>query len=328
MNFLLSQNYLIKVLLLAFVLTINYDTKLNVVNTKKSYVFYCLITAICSQIPYWIISKFYVQFTSNNIPKGSEVSEIVHIIEVWSVECGFLLLFWSELVCRNNQVKFLNELIAIENEIRKMQPLKCYNQFKKLSVALLIGAIAFYLALWFIKSFYIFKNEILLQLSLLYYMCFAVLMDMFAILILMVVKMQREMFKALNHQLAQNTKNLSNCNIRKLKQILVLRNKLSGTMKMFNGSFGVICLAFFLYGCGIQTCFIFNGPFLLHRLTNATTAQTFNGFMNIFWLTPLLILLSLLGLECQKTKTEADSTYSLLGSLKYLKHENILDIVI
>lgn len=312
MTFIHSQNYLINILLIGCLISFTYDSKLNLVKTKKIYVVYTLIMGCFMQIIFWQISVIFVKSFTAIESKYSPVSEMVYVVEVWAIEIAYILIQWSARFNRYKQVKFLNRILEIEKEILKFHQVTCYRRWKSTSLRYLLASFFFYVFACFLKFAFIFRGQIERQLVLLFFSIGVLFLNAVVILLLMIVKMQKRMFEILYENLTNMLKNVSSFNFKQLSDICELHNQLYKTLKMFNNSFGIYYIAIFFYNVGMQTCQLYIGPFSLTLQTNALFLFKINSILNGLWTTPSLILCTLLGYECNKTKQEAQRIRLLL----------------
>lgn len=142
------------------------------------------------------------------------------------------------------------------------------------------------------------------------------------IFLVMLIKILQQYLKTINFNLKatinnfdeESTENL----IETLNMILNLRNKILELMTRFSTAFGLAVVGSFLYVVGIGTCecyFIYSE--YLFRENDEVKDESYKivyYWINISWTYPLLILQSMLGFNCVKTKDEADEVYLWLDT--------------
>lgn len=306
MNFLSEHNFLLIPIFAFCLIAFKYDHKNKLVVTKLKYVLYVLIMMCVLGLFSFLTSYWYVIRYSSLLDKSSQVTEMVHLIEVISLKVANVFFLWNSVFKRKNQVKFLNEIIALEFQIKKLDQLKSYKSLRRVSFKYLTVTATFYAIFFAAKCIFVFTKLLTLFFVSLYYMTCVIYVCMMIIFLLCIVRTQRNLFRVLNNyvMLLKNQRKNESMMIAVLK----IHSQLYKTIKYFNESFGFGCLGVMIFIIGDQTCHIYTGPMIsLDKNIDFNYDRTsLNSNMNIFWIASIIILFSFLGVECERTQIEAE----------------------
>lgn len=148
MRFLSTQKVIMIFLFIFSLMPYKYDSKLHIVKAKKKYVMMSIIISSFLQIFYLFVAIITIKSFSGFVEEDSKVTEMVYMVEIWSLEIGVLIIFCNGLIKKNKQVRFLNYVSAIECKINRLKYLfnqkEVYQKFMRTSLQTQIATIAFY----------------------------------------------------------------------------------------------------------------------------------------------------------------------------------------
>lgn len=309
MNFIVIQERSILILLVFSAVV--FKCKNNRIVTSTYLLVYSVTIFTILQVFYWYLGYVFVtEFTYHEIK--SEVTDMVHSLELIVLEYGLVLIFFNSIWNRNNQEKYLNGIVDLEEATKKLiltfNQVDCHKSIDKTSNILYFSSVVFDGCVFSIQI-YLRQHFELLTASF-YYMLCAHLINKLVIFLLMVVRMQKNLFQAFNENLTQ-VLSTSAFNSSDLVKLFRLHKKMVKSIELFKNSFGMVCTALFLYVVGCQTCDMYLGPF--NTLTAAITSKSIlNAVMNTIWVFPIIFLLSFLAFDCKRTFDESNQMYSIL----------------
>ena len=309
MNLVKNQNFLMTLLLCTSMIAFKYTTTLKMMKSSKVIVVYCVLTTCLMQGWLWYITLRNFESSGNYIDPGSEVTKLILIMESLSLQIGFIFICYAEIFKLNEQLQFVNNLISIEEKLKSLAPDaikdEVYTKMKRISLAIISSLLLYFSIVFILYSLIIILDggESPTALLTLGSQLFSKMQYNFlGIFMLMLIQIIHQMLKSFTKRLNEVVGNLRPRT--NLIPLLKIHNELHLTIKSFNESFGLTVFGIFLYCSGILTCEIYFG-FILFECVHKSFL-VWNGVLNIVWVTPLLIFMSLIGRYCEKTKQEAN----------------------
>ena len=136
------------ILLIFSLLPYKYDSKLHLVKAEKKYVVMSIAITCLIQAIYVTVSLITMEGFSEFVQKNSAVSEMVTYLEVWSLEIGIIIMFCNGMIKKKEQVRFLNNISAIEVKINSLKfgfnQKEIYAKYWWTSIGTLIVTIGFF----------------------------------------------------------------------------------------------------------------------------------------------------------------------------------------
>lgn len=327
MNFLLSQEYFSIFLLLTNLITFKYDRKLEKVKTSNVYLFYSLLMTIVTQLIFIEIAQIFLRHYKS-LASDSLVVQMLFSFQTFILELLIFLFSYNGIARRNYQVKFLNKLVEIERDVQSLCQYFCSKNLRSQSLQYFTMVIVYFILLFFLKLFLWSQISINVIFVVLSFMLVTIFFCVYIIYMLMTVKMQKKIIKALNLKLESMLKKPRNLQFQELKKVMVVHNKIYKTLRMFNQAFGLICFAFFVFIVGMETCHIYTGPInTMLNPFNVYEKTTALAFQNVLWIAPQIFLFFKLSVECEKCKREVERVNVIFGHFSNSKNESLKAIV-
>lgn len=179
---------------------------------------------------------------------------------------------------------------------------------------------------------FILRENVDLIKALIVYIIDTICLNMMAIFLLMLVKILKVFFEAINFNLKATIHNFDEESIENqvctLKTILNLRNQTAMLIKQFSNAFGLGLLGNFLYTVGVCTVETYYLYFSYSSNGEEDPHRTY-FWLNFSWLFSMLTINSLLGFNCVKTKNEADQVCFMLdNNLEHLPQERVKEVLL
>ena len=327
MNFLASQEHLSKILLIGSVVSFKYDRKLEQMKTSKVYTCYSIFVICFIQFCFVVLSKLFLNHFQSRLTE-SVVAQMVLTLQTLILEFQLVLFFWNGIARRNLQVNFLNSLVEIERAVHSLCKIQSSSFLRTFSLKYLAMVVIYYILLFISKLNLWSTIEFSVVVIILSYIASSIFFSIFVLYLIMAVKMQRHMFKVLNTDLEAKLKKPNGPRFKDLKEVMILHNKLHKSINMFNESFGIACVAIFVFNVGLETCQTYNGIIsaMIDNL-NMPRKNIILALQNMIWILPQICLTFQLNIECEKSKEEAEKVNFIFGNFNDFKNKHLKEMV-
>lgn len=325
MNFVETQIVVMVFLLIFCFVDFQYDFKRKIVKDSKVLVAYCLITACFLQGFFFYISNMNFKSVASSMDKESQVNEMIHMIEAWSLEICLVFVVVNAFMNRKGQQRLLNNILKIERICNKLKYQPRVENIKEnlrwKSTSLVFGTFTFLFIIFiiFLTNFYSSNHTAMINISVdLFLTC---LNNLIVIFMVFVIQMIHNLFKIINlnidHKIKEINFWMTSFNMLELLQLLKIHNRLQKSIKLFNESFGMTILGIHIYNIGTITSELYLA-FLITRDFVEIDFLIFFFYVtvNIVWCAPLIFNLCLMSSACNNVKDDVEALILMTDQLE------------
>lgn len=307
MKFLNAQKPLVTILKYCGFFTFEVPFDGSLVNSSYQNVFISIVTGLLIQGFFIFSHLLYLNNFGNYSEDGNFVSMFVTHFEGYTIIICSSMVFFSVVFLRRKHIKFLDAIIELEEAVNALQGTQGrYNEsLRKNTLRFVIFHLLFHV------TFFTFYAAVLPENTFPYLFLDCLSFAFFMFLIILVIKFMQNLVEKIANlldELDENFKNfVSSCPLhfydKELKNLFILRDRTIETIKLFNGSFGIIVLGIFILVLGIATFELY------YAAANYLDMNASSDWMmililasNIFFVFPLLTTFSMLGFTCESVR--------------------------
>ena len=312
MNFIATQKLLISILnFFGF-----FSFKFTKDGISNYHIYRVIFIFIVTNLFYQILS-LYVQFNFAQTVQGylqddTAVTKMVMILQGSVREFCAIVIFYSSLTSRGTQIKFFEQLIAIEMKVNLLKSsalnVKVFNQkMRSKCLVYCLTTIGLYIMM-LILTINLIPNEgyssyLYISISFILVTIYAALIAIFMDNILTSMGFYFEEINKNIQKFAEPGSVLFRFHEFEIRDLFQLHNELIQVIELFNDAFGMIFVGIFVFTFGMLSCELyFSYTTFAYSIDTVELGTAINVITNVISYIPLFMVISKVGFTCESVQ--------------------------
>lgn len=307
MNFLEAQKSIIFILKLFGFFPYRLKLDGSQIEDSKFHLFYSVAFHVFYQANFISNHISFISHVDNYLGDNNSVSKFVTNLEGYTVLFCFAIIYYSLFFCKASQVKFLQTIIDLEQEIRALRfTFSSHNRnlrrdsiqflaFQAIFIVVCLGSYTFlvnpdmFMVMMLETMIYLF-NEVFLT----------VVAQFMSNLVITIGNLFEDLNSNLERSISSGPFHLHE---RDVKKIFELHDRLTESITVFNKGFGIQAFGIYIFTFSLLTFETYFGFATIFDPTKPTSFMfILNVLGNIVGFAPILNAFSKFGFNCQKTQ--------------------------
>lgn len=307
MNFLEAQKSIIFILKLFGFFPYRLKLDGSQIEDSKLHLFYSVAIHVFNEATFISQHISFISQVDNYLGDNNSATKFVINLEGYTVPFCFIIIYFSLFFCKASQVQFIKTIIDLEQEICALRfTFSNHNQNLRRDSILFLVFLSLFVVVCVSCSALVTNQEMfmVLMLETLIYLSIEIFLTVVTQFMNNLVTTIGNLFEDLNSNLELSiSSGPFHLHEKDVKKIFKLHDRLTESITVFNKCFGILTFGIYLY---IFILFTFEVYFGFSTIFDSAKPTNFmfilNVLFNIAGFTPILIVFSKLGFNCQKTQ--------------------------